>query len=114
MTCMRARDYLHLVKWLDSRGCNTLKTFVLRYQLNIADTAKVMIRGKWNETTGEPEIDKICENFLGFFVEKEIWGSTGEAFSEIVIYVNPIRYDYRNVKIPETLLCEATRGELWN
>ena len=38
MTCMRARDYLHLVKWLDSRGCNTLKTFVLRYQLNIADT----------------------------------------------------------------------------
>lgn len=38
----------------------------------------------------------------------------GEAFSEIVIYVNPIRYDYRNVKIPETLLCEATRGELWN
>ena len=114
MTCMRARDYLHLVKWLDSRGCNTLKTFVLRYQLNIADTAKVMIRGKWNETTGEPEIDKIYENFLGFFVEKEIWGSTGEAFSEIVIYVNPIRYDYRNVKIPETLLCEATRGELWN
>ena len=91
-----------------------VKDLQVIYSGNIADTAKVITMGKWNETTGEPEIDKVYENFLSFFVEKETWGSTAEAFSEIVIYVNPIRYDYRNVKIPETLLCAAKRGELWN
>lgn len=105
---MKVRDYLHLVKWLDSQGCDTLKTFILRYDIDACV-------GKWNELTGEPEVDTVYENFLGFFVANEDWG-TGfgpDPFSEIRLKIVPVRHDYHSVqKIPEALLVAAKRGEL--
>lgn len=111
---MKVKDYLFLVKWLDSQGSDTLKTFILRYDIN--ERTRVACVGKWNELTGEPEVDTVYENFLGFFVANEDWG-TGfglEPFSEIRLKISPIRYDYPVAKIPEALLVAAKRGELWN
>ena len=114
MSNMKVKDYLFLVKWLDSQGSNTLKTFILRYDIN--ERVRVACVGKWNELTGEPEVDTVYENFLGFFVDSEDWG-TGfglEPFSEIRLKIVPIHHDYPVMKIPEALLIAAKRGDLWN
>lgn len=67
MTCMKARDYLTLIKWLDLQRGNNLSRFCLvpKFQLPQSDLCKFC--GKWG-LNEEPEIGEGFEYLLDFYV----------------------------------------------
>jgi hypothetical protein len=67
MICMKARDYLTLIKWLDLQRGNNLMRFCLvpKFQLPQSDLCKFC--GKWGEYE-EPEIGEGFEYLLDFYV----------------------------------------------
>lgn len=67
MICMKARDYLTLIKWLDLQQGNNLMRFCLvpKFQLPQSDLCEFC--GKWGEYE-EPEIGEGFEYLLDFYV----------------------------------------------
>ena len=67
MICMKARDYLTLIKWLDLQRGNNLMRFCLvpKFQLPQSDLCEFC--GKWGEYE-EPEIGEGFEYLLDFYV----------------------------------------------
>ena len=67
MTCMKARDYLTLIKWLDLQRGNNLSRFCLVPKFQMSQANVFEIRGAWNENE-EPEIGEGFEYLLDFYV----------------------------------------------
>lgn len=76
---MKVRDYLHLIKWLDSEpmhGKNEIERFVLR--LNMPRVCDFIVQGSWKDGFAENRIGTIdikpeYSYMLEFSVFKDQW-----------------------------------------
>lgn len=83
MTCMKARDYLTLIKWLDLQQGNNLMRFCLvpKFQLPQSDLCEFC--GKWG-VYEEPEIGEGFEYLLDFYVMDDERGPLEDGVLTIV------------------------------
>ena len=76
---MKVRDYLHLIKWLDSEpmhGKNEIEEFILH--LNISNAGNFVVRGNWKDCIAGNEVGTIDIKpeylyLLEFSVMKDQW-----------------------------------------
>lgn len=87
MSNMKVKDYLFLVKWLDSQGSDTLKTFILRYDIN--ERTRVPCEVYWIS-------EGIFKTDLRVDVEKTLRKCEKE--KSIIEQINNVKYSFGPAK----------------
>ena len=117
---MKVRDYLHLIKWLDSEpmhGKNEIERFVLR--LNISHVGDFIVSGDWKDCIAGNEIGTINIKpeylyLLEFYVRKDEWHvdawnmgenkQTTGIHSCILLDVVPQNFLSGDIRLPQELM----------
>lgn len=107
MICMKARDYLTLIKWLDLQRGNNLSRFCLVPKFQMSQANVFEICGAWNENE-EPEIGEGFEYLLNFYVmDDERWPESDGLMSGVRVIVCPGRVEC-DAAIPGEMLRDKT------
>ena len=73
---MKVREYLNLVKFLDSKNRNELNNFVLKPDFNISHNLQPLaLSGGWNLNTSNIEFPEQYSYLLDFYVIKDRYDS---------------------------------------
>ena len=113
---MKVRDYLHLVKWLDSEpmhGKNKIERFVLR--LNISNAGNFVVSGGWKDCvagneTGTIDIKPEYLYLLEFSVMKDQWHTDpwcmehNKLNSCVMLDIVPQNFLSGDIRIPQELM----------
>lgn len=112
MTCMKARDYLTLIKWLDWQRGNNLSRFYLvpKFQLPQSDLCEFC--GKWGEHE-ESEIGEGFEYLLDFYVKDDERGTLEDGvLTSVRVTVCPGRVEC-DAAIPGEMLRDKIATVIW-
>ena len=117
---MKVREYLNLVKFLDSKNRNELNNFVLKPDFNISHNLHPLaLSGGWNLNTSNIEFPEQYSYLLDFYVIKDRYDSLlsycddNNEFhlSTIVLNIVPQRTLYEP-KIPNEILEEIVKNAI--
>ena len=117
---MKVREYLNLVKFLDSKNRNELNNFVLKPDFNISHNLQPLaLSGGWNLNTSNIEFPEQYSYLLDFYVIKDRYDSLlsycddNNEFhlSTIVLNIVPQRTLYEP-KIPNEILEEIVKNAI--
>lgn len=117
---MKVREYLNLVKFLDSKNRNELNNFVLKPSFNISPNIKALaLSGGWNLNTSNIEFPEQYSYLLEFYVINDRYDSLFSYCDEnnkfhlstIVLEITPQRTLYEP-KIPNEILEEIVKNAI--
>ena len=113
---MKVRDYLHLIKWLDSEpmhGKNEIEEFILH--LNISNAGNFVVRGNWKDCIAGNEVGTIdikpeYSYMLEFSVMKDQWYTDpwrmehNKLNSCVMLDIVPQNFLSGDIRIPQELM----------